>query len=93
LILINNNGAGEGLEYYFTLTFEYEFEEDEDEVYFAQAVPFTYTDLHKDLVKMQELADNNLSLNILCKELSGTPVPLVTITDSIDTYLDYYDHI
>ena len=33
--LYNNNGAGEGLEYYFTLSFIYEFAEDEDEVWFA----------------------------------------------------------
>lgn len=34
-VLLNNNGAGEGLEYYFTLSFEYDFPEEEDEVWFA----------------------------------------------------------
>lgn len=93
VILMNNNGAGEGLEFYFTLTFSYEFEEDEDEVYFAQAVPYTYSDLTKDLSSLQLKASpsNCLHLNILCKELSGTGVPLATITDQVDTFLDYYD--
>lgn len=48
--LYNNNGAGEGLEYYFTLSFIYEFAEDEDEVWFAQAIPYSYGDLQKDLI-------------------------------------------
>ena len=30
--LYNNNGAGEGVEYYFTLSFIYEFDFEEDEV-------------------------------------------------------------
>jgi len=29
----------------------------------------------------------------LCKELSGSPCPMVTITENVDTYLDYYDYI
>ena len=43
--LYSYNGAGEGLEYYFTLSFIYEFEEEEDEVWFAHAIPYTFTDL------------------------------------------------
>jgi len=43
--LCNNNGAGEGLEFHFTLSFEYEFDEDEDEVWFAHAIPYTFSDL------------------------------------------------
>jgi len=31
--------------------------------------------------------------NLLCRTLAGSPCPLVTITDKIDTYLDYYDEI
>jgi hypothetical protein len=54
MFLYNNSNAGEGLEYYFTLSFVYEFDEDEEEVYFAQAVPYTFTDLQKDMVRMRE---------------------------------------
>jgi hypothetical protein len=27
----------------------------------------------------------------MCKELSGSPVPMVTVTDNIESYIDYYD--
>jgi hypothetical protein len=93
MFLYNNSGAGEGLEYYFTLSFIYEFEEDEDEVYFAQAVPYTFTDLQKDLIRMRDLTQgqNFMQYNILCKELSGSPCPMITITDNIDTYQNYYE--
>ena len=41
--LMNNNGAGEGVETYFTLSFRYEFTPNqEDEVWFAHAIPSTY---------------------------------------------------
>ena len=44
--LYNNNGAGEGIETYFTLSFKYEFEPNSnDELWFAHAVPYTYTDM------------------------------------------------
>lgn len=81
------------MEYYFTLSFIYEFDAEEDEVWFAQGIPFTYTDLQKNLIAMSEKAENKniLNYNILCKELTGSPVPLITITDSVDTFLDYYD--
>ena len=36
-------------------------------------------------------AKNIISVNILCKELAGSPVPMTTITDNVDTYLHYYD--
>jgi hypothetical protein len=42
--LYNSNGAGEGTDYYYTLSFKYEFEPNkDDEVWFAHAVPSTYT--------------------------------------------------
>eukprot|EP00347_Sterkiella_histriomuscorum_P003123 403365502 len=93
--LYNNNGAGEGLEYHFTLSFVYEFEEEEDEVWFAHAIPFTYTDLQHNLIKAQKVSVNKqiLKTNIMCKTLGGSPCPMITITEKIDTYLDYYDDI
>jgi hypothetical protein len=93
--LYDKNGAGEGLEYYFTLSFIYEFDEEEDELWIAQAVPYTFTNLQDDLLAMQTACQgrNLLSCNILCKELTGSPVPLLTITDSVDTFMDYYDQV
>ena len=35
--------------YYYTLSFEYSFEYDNDEIYFANSLPFLYTDVLKDL--------------------------------------------
>lgn len=46
--LMDRNGAGEGANTYFTLSFTYEFKaHTDDEVWFAHAVPFTYTDMNK----------------------------------------------
>ena len=36
-------------DYYYTLSFNYTFKFDNDEVFFANCIPFTYTDLNKDL--------------------------------------------
>ena len=42
--LYNNNGFGEGVDFYFTFSFSYEFvPNQDDEVWFAHAVPSTYT--------------------------------------------------
>jgi len=54
LFHFNTSNLGEGLEYYFTLSFIYDFDDDEDEVFFAQAVPYTFTDLQRDMVKMRD---------------------------------------
>ena len=43
-VLFNYNGYGEGIDNYYTLSFTYKFEYLDDEVWFAHAVPFTYTD-------------------------------------------------
>ena len=41
--LQENNGHGEGIDTFFTLSFDYKFEFTEDEVWFAHAVPYTYS--------------------------------------------------
>lgn len=42
--LMNQAGAGEGVDFYYTFSFTYEFEANvEDELYFAHAIPYTYT--------------------------------------------------
>ena len=50
--LYKNNGHGEGVENYYTLSFEYQFEHTDDEVWFAHAVPYTYTDLSNKMVAL-----------------------------------------
>lgn len=34
-----------------------------------------------------------MQTHILCKDLTGTPVPLLTITEKVETYMDYYDEV
>lgn len=42
--LLNNNGAGEGVDTYYTFSFTYEFAAGvDDEVWFSHAIPYTYT--------------------------------------------------
>jgi hypothetical protein len=67
--LYNNNGAGEGIETYFTLSFKYEFMANEDdEIYFAHAIPSTFTDMQTDLLELRDEPkyQNFLRMNILC---------------------------
>ena len=52
--LLNNNGAGEGVDFYYTFSFTYEFEADaDDEVWFAHAIPYTYTRLQERLSELR----------------------------------------
>ena len=37
------------MNFYFTLSFEYTFEYDNDEVYFSHSVPYTFSNLLKDM--------------------------------------------
>jgi hypothetical protein len=32
-------------------------------------------------------------MNILCQTLAKIPVPLITITENVSTYLDYYEEL
>ena len=36
------------------MSFYYEFEEEEDELWIAQAVPYTFSDLQGDLLRLKE---------------------------------------
>lgn len=85
-----NNGNGEGENNYFTLSFDYKFEYANDEVWFANAVPYTYTDMNT-FIKNQEHKD--LRLEMLCLSLAHRPVPLLTITDNIESYITYDEQL
>jgi hypothetical protein len=53
--LLSNNGAGEGVDFYYTFSFTYEFEANvDDEVSFAHAIPYTYTNMQEKLVEIRE---------------------------------------
>jgi hypothetical protein len=94
--LLSNNGAGEGVDFYYTFSFTYEFEANvDDEISFAHAIPYTYTNMQEKLVEIREKTkdENILKSNILCYSLAKIPVPLLTITENVDTYLDYYEEL
>lgn len=95
-LLNNNNAWGEGMDYYYTFSFTYDFEaHSNDEVYFAHAIPYTYTKMQETLAEVRNDERNSeiLRMNILCYTLGKSPTPLLTITDNINTYLDYYEEM
>ena len=59
-VLFNHNGYGEGIDTFSTLSFMYKFEYTEDEVWFAHAVPYTYTDLMNELAVLRRAEDMKL---------------------------------
>ena len=80
---------------YYTLSFDYKFEHAEDEVWFAHAVPYTYSDMqnmvkgHLDRPETQSY----LRADILCNSLGGMPVPLLTITENVKTCMHYKEQL
>lgn len=89
--LKQNTGSGEGADNYFTLSFDYRFQHPGDEVWFAHAVPSTFTELQRGLLLMQN--PDIVRTEILCTSLAGLPVPLLTITENIKTYQTYSEFI
>ena len=67
---------------YFTLTFTYTFPYDKDCVLFAYSVPYSYSDLRKDLLEIEsdETRSVNVSRKSLCKTIAGEDCEILTIT-------------
>ena len=68
--------------YYYTLSFEYTFEYDNDEIYFANSIPFTYSDVIQDLnyyTKKENETYNFFERKKLCNTLLGNDVDYFTI--------------
>ncbi len=91
--LLNSNRHGEGAENYYTLSFDYRFQHVDDEVWFAHAVPYTYTDMQNSIKQMMVGTGDIMRAEILCNSLSGMPVPLLTITENVDSYLRHEDQL
>ena len=66
---------------YYSLTFVYKFLWEGDKVYFAYAVPYTFTRLVKVIREICTDHEDIIHQDILCKSLSGVEVPFLTITD------------
>jgi len=89
--LQNNNGCGEGTENYYTLSFDYRFEYCEDTVWFAHAIPYSYTEMQHSIKEhmLNPLTKQYLKADILCNTLCGMPVPVLTITDNVKSFMPY----
>jgi len=75
-------------QHYYTLNFTFTFEHKEDTVYFAHCYPYTYSDLmnHLDSYAQNEKYSSFLRVNTLCKTLGGNELPVLTITENIQSY-------
>jgi len=76
-----SSGGDKGTNY-FTLTFTVSFEHDNDSVYFSHCFPYTYTDLQKDLQKLESdpAIARLFRRRKLCETLAGNACDLITIT-------------
>ena len=76
-------------EYFYTLSFNYTFKYDNDEVFFANCIPFTYTDLTRDLnIFTKNENDKYIYFNRrkLCSTIIGNAVEYFTINNSTSVY-------
>lgn len=78
---------------FFKLSFTYNFRYESDTVFFAYSIPYTYSDLCKDLAFYNSTSSDILRINTLCQSLAGTDCPILTITDSISSYIKYNDEV
>ena len=72
-------------QYYSTLTFDYTFPYDDDDVYFANCIPFTYTDVMKDLNEYQRHENTKYPYfmrKTLCTTLAGNDLDFITINNT-----------
>ena len=80
---------------YYQLSFEYTFKKKNDEVYFAYAIPYTFSKLHnllKDVMSKHDEQFVNAPSPVIpsfvkegrfCHSLSGLEVPMLTITSNV----------
>lgn len=73
----------------YSLSFTYEFLYEDDTVYFAHAVPYTYTDLNAWLRDIQRNYGDKARVDPLCQTIAGNLCEIVTITQAISTYKSF----
>ena len=73
---------------YYTLSWEYTYKFPNDEVYFAQFIPYTYSDLLNDIKKIKEAKDI-VRIDMLCKTVARNVCPMLTITEDVEAYISY----
>ncbi|OMJ67007.1 hypothetical protein SteCoe_35954 [Stentor coeruleus] len=73
----------------YTLKFTYKFKYSEDIVYFAYSQPYSYSELQEYLKTISSQHKEILRIDQLCLSNDGKDCSLLTITDSIQDYIDY----
>ena len=68
---------------YSSLSFKYKFEFDDDSVYFANSIPYTYSQLNKELSEFEkdDSKFNYLTKKTICTTLAGNNVDVLTIAN------------
>jgi hypothetical protein len=94
LSYVENAGDPKGLRFvgskkYFTLSFTYDFRYENDLVFFAYAVPYTYTQLELYLNDIASRHPAFVRVDPLCKSLGGNVCRMVTITQSVKDYFPF----
>jgi hypothetical protein len=56
-------------------------------------VPYTYTDMQRNVKTILQGNEAFVRAEILCNTLAGMPVPLLTITDNLSSCLSYSDQL
>ena len=72
-------------DYYYTLSFNYTFKYEKDEVFFANCIPFTYTDLNRDLNLYTKNENDKYTFfhrKKLCCTILGNEVEFFNINNS-----------
>ena len=75
--------------YFYTLSFNYTFQYDNDEVFFANCIPFTYTDLNRDLNRYTKNENDKyifFNRRNLCSTIIGNTVEFFTINNSTSIF-------
>jgi hypothetical protein len=71
---------------FYSASFTYTFRHEDDVVYFAYAVPYTYSDLSNDLFELEQDPRRRqiFSRKVMCKTLGGNDCEVLTITEKGD---------
>lgn len=73
----------------FTLSFTYNFKYENDKVYFAYAVPYTYSDLQDYISLLTTCYSDILRVDSICESLAGNSCQVITITENIEDYISF----
>ena len=74
-------------QYYYTLSFDYTLEYDNDEVYFANCIPYTYSDIINDLNEYTKKENSKyfyFERKKLCTTIIGNDIDYFNINNNID---------